>query len=248
MASALQHIDQKHFGGSGEAGFSLMELLVGMGITLGIVAIAGTLLSGSFNIRSRETRRTEAITAAQHALNSMTRDIANAGFGLKKNGIVNEDSDASSIRIRANLDAFSGNNCTGCNAASLAQQDEDVEYFLHKTDSDENSTRGELMRYDVNLQQSRLLVSNVDCFEIYYFDRKVDYTLDPTGGIIVTTLDASGNTVQEVEDQSSTTFIVITLLLNLDALGQPGSPGYLPATKLQLAANVALRNRNLSAF
>jgi type II secretory pathway pseudopilin PulG len=222
-----------------EAGFSLLELIIGMAITLGIMAIAGAMLSGSFNIRRRENRRTEAISAAQHALNYLSRDLANAGFGLRKNGIVNEDSDASSIRIRANLDGFSGSS----GAASLSQVDEDVEYFLHKTDTDVNSFKGELMRYDVNLQQSRLLVANVDDFEIYYFNQKVDYTLDPTGGIIVTTPG-----VAEVLDQSQTTYIVVTLMFTLEAVGSPGSPGYQPASQIQLATDVALRNRNLGIY
>ena len=223
----------------GEAGFSLIELIIGMTITLGIMAIAGAMLSGSFNIRSRENRRSEAISAAQHAINYLSRDLANAGFGLRKNGIVNEDSDASSIRIRANLDGFSGTS----GAASLAQVDEDVEYFLHKTDTDQDSFKGELMRYDVNLQQSRLLVANVDDFEIYYFSQKVDYTLDPTGGITVTTPG-----VVEVDDQSKTTYVVITLMFTLEAVGQPGSPGYQPPSQVQLATDVALRNRNLGIY
>ena len=229
---------------SKEAGFSLIELTVGMGITLMIVGISATMISGAFNVRHRENRRSDAITAAQHALNGLTRDIANAGFGLKRNGIVNDDSDASSIRIRANLDAFSGTS----GAASLSQADEDVEYFLHKTDTDPDSTRGELMRYDVNLQQSRLLVGDVDNFEIYYFDRRVNYTLDPTGGIIVTTLDTNGNPIQEVVDQANTTYVVITLMINLDQVGSPGSSGYIPASQIQLASDVALRNRNLAFY
>lgn len=229
---------------SSENGFSLIELMIGMGITLTIVAISAALLSGIFNVRGRENRRTEALTSAQHALNSMARDIANAGFGLKRNGIINDDSDASSIRIRANLNAFAGVPSSG----TLADADEDVEYFLHKTDTDPTSTRGALMRYDVNTNQSRLLVNSVDDLEIYYFDRKVDYTLDPTGGINVTTLDSGGSPVQEVDDQSNTSFVVITLILKLDAVGQPGSAGYQPAGQVQLGTNVAIRNRNLAFF
>ena len=226
-------------GKSGERGFSLIELVIGMGITITIMAVAGALLASSFNVRGRENRRSEALAMAQHALDSIGRDIANAGFGLKRNGIVNQDSDASSIRIRANLNAFSGT----AGASTLADVDEDVQYFLHKTDPDPNSTRGALMRYDVNTQQSRVLVSQVDDFEIYYFDRKVDYTIDPTGGINVTTPG-----VTEVDDQSNTTYIVLTLMLRLDAVGQPGAPGYMPPSQVQLVTDIALRNRNLALY
>ena len=65
-------------GDSNQQGFSLFELVVGMGITLTIMAIGAALLSSTFNIRGRENRRTEALAAAQHALNIMARDIANA--------------------------------------------------------------------------------------------------------------------------------------------------------------------------
>ncbi len=229
---------------SNEKVFSLIELTFALGITVIIAGISAALLAGSFNIRRRENRRTEAIAAAQHALHMMSRDVANAGFGLKRNGIVNQDSDASSIRIRANLNAFAGVAGSG----TLADADEDIEYFLHKTDADPNSTRGELMRYDVNTQQSRLVVNGVEDFEIYYFNQKVDYTLDPTGGINVTTLNGAGTPVAEVDDQSDTTYVVITIVLKLDQVGDPGSPGYVPAGQIQLATDVALRNRNLAMF
>jgi type II secretory pathway pseudopilin PulG len=241
---------------SNEAGFSLLELTIAMGVTLVLVGVSATMLSGSFNIRSRENRRTEAIAAAQHALNMMSRDIGNAGFGLRKNGLVEQDSDSNSIRIRANLNAFGGivNTVQHWNgssydtvpggSASLADPDEDVEYFMHKTDGDVNSTRGDLMRYDVNTNQSRLLVTNVEELEIYYFSQKVDYTLGPDDGkIIITTPN-----VTEADDFGDTNYVVITILLKLDQVGSPGSPGYVPAGKIQLATDVALRNRNLAMF
>ena len=99
------------------------------------------------------------------------------------------------------------------------------------------------MRYDVNLQQSRLLVSKVDDLEIYYFSQKVDYTIDPTGGIVITTPG-----VTEVSDQTTATYVVITMMFTLDAVGTPGSPGYEPASQVQLAADVFLRNRNLAIY
>jgi type II secretory pathway pseudopilin PulG len=246
---------------SDNAGFSLIELTIAMSVTLVLVGISAAMLSGSFNIRRRENRRTEALAAAQHALNMMSRDIGNSGFGLRRNGIVDADSDVHSIRIRANLDAFSGvvttvqkwngasyDSVSG-GSVSLADPDEDIEYFMHAADpSDATSTRGDLMRYDVNTNQSRVLVSNVDDLEIYYFSQKVDYTMDGTGGINVTTLDGSGSPVTDEPDTGNVTYVVITILLKLEQVGQPGSPGYVPAGQIQLATDVALRNRNLAMF
>jgi prepilin-type N-terminal cleavage/methylation domain-containing protein len=218
-------------------GFSLLELLIAMVVTVTIMGLAGTLLAGSFHIRDRENDRSAALAATQRALNVVARDIANAGTGLKRNGIVAEDSDASSIRIRANLNAFSGQP----SSATLADPNEDVIYFLHVLNAETGS--GSLMRYDVNTQQSAVLVSNLDGFEIYYFNQKVDYTLDPAGGIIVTTPG-----VTELDDQSLTTYIVITALITLPPSGQPNTPGYQPAARVQLASDIALRNRNLAMF
>ncbi len=88
------------------AGFSLVELIIGMSITLVCLTVAGTVLSGAFNVRNRENTRSDALLDAQRGINIMSREIGNSGFGLTTNGIVASDSDVSSIRIRANLNAY----------------------------------------------------------------------------------------------------------------------------------------------
>src|SRR2546421_11425408 len=85
---------------SRQSGFSLLELVIGMAITLVIVMIASTLLASSFAIRGRENQRSAAIADAQRALNTMSREIANAGYGLSTNGIVAGDSGLTQIRVR----------------------------------------------------------------------------------------------------------------------------------------------------
>src|SRR3954454_2724434 len=90
---------------SDESGFTLLELMMAMGITLVVMVLASTLISQSFNVRSRENRRSEALADAQRAIQSITRDVANAGMGLDYNGLVAGDSTASSIRVRSNLNA-----------------------------------------------------------------------------------------------------------------------------------------------
>src|ERR1041384_4232809 len=92
-----------------QSGFSLIELTIAMTITITILGLASTLLAGSFNIRSREDRKSDAIADVQRALNIMTREISNAGLKLpsgltyvSSNGIVKDDSDSQSIRIVSN--------------------------------------------------------------------------------------------------------------------------------------------------
>ena len=107
------------------SGFSLLELLIAMTITLAVMAAASTLLATSLRTRTRENQRSNALAAAQRALNIMSREIGNSGYGLTDNGIVVADSDDDSIRVRANLD----------NGPNLNQTNEDVR-FVHQDDND----------------------------------------------------------------------------------------------------------------
>ncbi len=102
------------------SGFSLLELMIAMTITLAVMAAASTLLATSLRTRTRENQRSNALAAAQRALNIMSREIGNSGYGLTDNGIVVADSDDDSIRVRANLD----------NGPNLNQTNEDVRFVL----------------------------------------------------------------------------------------------------------------------
>src|SRR5436190_24290563 len=99
---------QKPFMNSSQSGFSLIELLIAMSVSVVLLGLASVLLAGSFNIRARENQRTEAINDAQRGINLTTREIANSGYGLSTNGIVAGDSGTTSIRVRANLNATAG--------------------------------------------------------------------------------------------------------------------------------------------
>src|ERR1041385_311972 len=96
-----------------QSGFSLIELIIAMGVTVTILGLASTLLAGSFNIRSREDRKSDAIADVQRALNIMTREISNSGMKLpselpsvSSNGLVAGDSDNQSIRVISNLNGM----------------------------------------------------------------------------------------------------------------------------------------------
>ncbi|MBX7171289.1 MAG: prepilin-type N-terminal cleavage/methylation domain-containing protein [Pyrinomonadaceae bacterium] len=94
-----------------EKGFTLIEMLVAMGVILVTMAAVSVLFSRALGVRSRESSRTDALTSAQAALNVMSREISNSGYGLSQNdydtvhnnGIVLADSNSTKLRIRCNV-------------------------------------------------------------------------------------------------------------------------------------------------
>lgn len=141
----------------GQAGFSLLELLIAMTITLAVMAAASTLLAASLRTRTRENARSNALASAQRALNMMSREIGNSGYGLTDNGIVVADSDNESIRVRANL-----NNNTSLADALQGDVDEDVRFVFQ----DDNAAV-------VRVSQSGtpvVLATNITFMEIKYLD------------------------------------------------------------------------------
>ena len=139
--------------GSGVAGFSLVELMIAMTVTLVVMTAACTLLAQALGIRTRENKRSDALADAQRALNIMSREIANSGFGLTDNGIVVADSGASGIRVRANLNGD----------AAVDGTDEDLTYVYQATSL-------AVVRYDRNADVATSLASRIDSLTITYFD------------------------------------------------------------------------------
>ena len=213
-----------------ESGFSLIELFIAMTISLVVLGITGSLLASSFNVRSRENQKTDALADAQRALNIMTREIANTGFGLANNGIVEADSNATAIRVRSNLNAFDGQTTSN----SISDRNEDVKYSLYAAGSDSY-----IVRLDIGTQnQTTVLANRVDALNIRYYSAKINYT-------------ASGNdcnistTSSEVTQKSDTRYIVISVCVELPARGAPNSPGYQPVSRVQLVSDVYLRNADI---
>jgi prepilin-type N-terminal cleavage/methylation domain-containing protein len=222
-------------GFSNAAGFSLPELMIAMTITLVLMVVASTLLASSLNVRSRENQRTDAIADAQRALNNMTREIANSGFGLNDNGIVAADSSVSSIRVRANLNATDQE--TTSNAAS--DRDEDIKYMLYT-----DTSSSYIVRLDVNTTAQEMILANrVDALTIRYYADRVYYTSASCD--ISNVQDAAGNAVSEVAQKSSAKYVVISLCVTLPAVSTPGAPGYQPASRIQLTSDATLNNADL---
>jgi prepilin-type N-terminal cleavage/methylation domain-containing protein len=202
----------------GANGFSLLELMLAMTIMLVLMAIAATLLRGSIGTRDRESRRTDALTSAQAALNVMSREIANSGFGLGTsgwgdNGIVLNDSGEKKLRFRANII----NN-------DLATDDsgEDITYFY-------DSATQSIARYDrhkngPNSGETSFIVNRISDVTFRYYDYTDSNSLpSPLNGSTVPTINTSR--------------VRITVTVRMDpAIGQPDNQ------TVSFSSDVTLRN------
>lgn len=217
-----------------QRGFSLIEMIIAMSVTIVIAGIASSLVAQSFRIRSREDARSDAIADAQRALNIVSREIANAGFGLIDNGLVPGDTGAGSIRFRSNLNAYtrdsSGIPVAGHN--EVIDRDEDIKYSMY---DDDVANRHYLVRYDVTIggrEGTTVLANRLDSFQLQYFGS--------TG--------AELDVVTDPEASRSAWKIRITVGVVLPAEGQPGSPGYQPESTINLVSEVVLRNSSQITF
>ena len=218
-----------------QAGFSLIELAVAMVIMMTLLGIVSSVMSRTLGIRSRESRRTDALTSAQAALNIISREVANTGFGIydgdastlmSGNGIVLADSDANRIHIRSNyLNTGPRTVPVNSTVVSTNQPSEDVTYFFDDiTDS--------IVRYDphgievspgVYGPQTSVVVSRISnvVFEYYNY----------TGA-------SSTPTVTSVPT-ADTSRIRITVSVNMDpVVGQPDNQ------QVRFSTDVTLRNAN----
>ena len=215
----------------------MIELIIAMSVTIVIATIAATLVAQSFRMRAREDARSDAIADAHRALNIVSREIANSGFGLVDNGIVPGDTGAGSIRFRANLNAYtrdaSGNAVSG--AGSVSDRDEDIKYTMYNDDA---ANRHYLVRYDAILgsvdqrEGTTVLANRLDSFLLQYYDStgtELNVTADPTAVI-------------------NAWKVRITVGVILPAEGQPNSPGYQPQSTINLVSDVVLRNASQITF
>src|SRR5690349_25077249 len=113
-------------------GFSLLELLIAMAITITLMTAATTLLANALRVRTRENQKSDALADTQRALNIMSREIADSGFNLTDNGIVAADSNASKIRVRSNLNRYDYDPLVSdASRANIQDSGEDITYFIN---------------------------------------------------------------------------------------------------------------------
>lgn len=209
------------------AGFSLSELLIAMTITLLLLGLVSALFARSLGIRARESRRTDALTSAQAALNVMSREVSNSGYGLAdstdvpSNGIVlgGSDSGGQRIHFRSNI---TNENTAGEKTESPG---EDVTYFFdNATDS--------IVRYDAHgvnatTPLTSVVVNRISEVKFRYFDY-IGSSSTPIPNDDIGSATPTANTGR----------VRITITVRLDPVqGQPNS-------NVTFTSDVTLRNSN----
>ena len=220
--------------GSSAAGFSLIELMIAMTLTLVVMGLASNFVAESLRIRVRENQRTVAISDAQRALNLMTREIANAGFNLTTNGLVVDDTDNEQIRVRSDVN-FDGE------VVNVGETDgEDVMFVRHVSENGRSS----LIRARVSdpAEAPSVIAERIDAFTIRYYASRIAYTPQ--------TNDADGNLICDIDDGAATEaadvadarYIILSVCVTMPEVGKPGTTNYQPASNVQLVSDISLRN------
>jgi len=194
-----------------------MELTIAMAILLIMMAGASRLLMSSMGARTRENQKSDALADAQRALNIMSREISNSGFGLNFNGLVandchpnsNTDPVSAQIRFRSNI-----NNTD----VTTLQADEDVTYVY------QGAPISAIVRYDKNANTRTILASNIAELKIYY---RSQADVDAA---------SSGSTVATGAVVDNAVQVRITVIVNLNATATQQT------SQVSLTSDIALRN------
>jgi len=157
-------------------GFTLVELIMSMLITLVILGVAVGSFSGALGARDRETSRTDALTSAQAALNILSREIGNSGYGLTTNGLVTADCTGKTLHFRANT----GNHDLTTNAAG-----EDVTFYY-------DSASQSVVRYD-SVGGTSGIINRVSDVDFVYYNYVVDAA---TGNVTISAGSPSTDTAR----------------------------------------------------
>ena len=196
-----------------ERGFTLIEMIIAMVITLIILGVAVATFSSALTSRQFQAGRTDGITSAQAALNIMTREIGNSGFGLTHNGIVVADSNENRIHFRSNINNQNQN---------TNDEGEDVTYFF-------DTPSQSVVRYDpaASPMTSGIInsVSDIDIF-YYNFGTACNQTTNPGGCVGAASMDTGK--------------VRITLTVVLDRNANVNANGN--RQNIEISSEVTLRN------
>jgi type II secretory pathway component PulJ len=176
-----------------ERGFSLIELLFSMLLTVMILGIAVMTFSSALNSRTREASKTDAITSTQAALNILTREIGNSGYGLSTNGIWLADSNENRLHFRHDTN----------NDGATDDPAEDVTFYF-------DAASQSVVRYDANLGATSGIINRISDVDFLYYN----YTYNAVTQTV--------NITETTTPAANTGRVKITLTVTLNAVqGQP---------------------------
>ena len=226
----------------------MFELIIAMVVTLTLFGLCSSLLAGLFHVRSREDRKSDAVSDVQRALNIMTREISNSGLKLPSglpnistNGVVAGDSDSQSIRIVSNLNGMPDSGNGFFEDTDVTDMDEDLKFLMYV---DEALGQRYIVRYEKNGSNTTTVLANrIDSLVFRYYDEKVTYDTTVVDGVcdITNVKNAFGITEAEVSPGSAK-FVVIAVGVTLPAVGTFGVEGYQAPAQVQLTSDIVLRN------
>lgn len=161
------------------AGFSILELIIAMTIVLIVLGITGGLFSKSLTTSQRESSRTDALTAAQAALNVISREISSTGYGLMNNGIVLSDSNQEKLHFLTN---------TKNTNDAVTDAGENITYFFDPVSQS-------ILRHDANAKgvgspDTSIIINRISSVDFKYFDY-TGSSSTPTGPNNTPTLNTS---------------------------------------------------------
>lgn len=226
----------------------MFELIIAMVVTLAIFGLCSSLLASLFNVRSREDRKSDAISDVQRALNIMTREISNSGLKLpgglpnvSTNGVVTGDSDSQAIRIVSNLNGMPDSANGFFEDSDVTDMDEDLKFLMYV---DEDLGQRYIVRYEKNgTNTTTVLANRIDSLVFRYYDEKVTYDTTVVDGVCDITNVKNAAGVDKVEvSPGAAKFVVIAVGVTLPAIGAEGVEGYQPPSQVQLTSDVVLRN------
>ena len=193
--------------------------MIAMTVTVVLMSVVAALMSRALGVKSRESSRTDALTSAQAALNVMSREIANSGFGLAdnfgsihNNGVVLADSSSNKLRVRSN---YNNSADGGGHPDTTGDVGEDVTYYF-------DSSADSIVRHDPAQNPSTTyLVNRISSVNFVYYN----YT-------------GSNSTPTETTTPTiDTSRVKITVTVLLEAVqGQP------TGQTVTLTSDVTLRN------
>jgi Tfp pilus assembly protein PilW len=168
--------------GRSALGFSLIELLLCLIISLIILGAAVSVFSGALSGRSYQSARTDAIVSAEAAINVMSREIGNSGYGLLTNGIVLGDSNATRLHFRTNVSN---------NDFVTDDPNEDVTFFCDGC----SATGGSIVRYDAfGVGTTSGIINSISNVQFQYWDYN-EITHAVTGPFAAPTLNTGRITI-----------------------------------------------------